>query len=307
MAKNDTLSRSFIHIVLLAWAFVFCAGPVLAQEDSRELLGRAWNEYGLQAFSNADKLFAKVLDSERTTQEERWQALLGQAFITHYQMPGRDPQAAIAQYEALLKDVGDNGEWRGQILGRLADCYVEVVPSQMEKARTHYEEALEVLPPRSLLLRETMLRLLSSYLQRPDRAEIARGLQRADELAPSFAASPFESVFHGLRAEMAFFIGDYAALAAALDAQYRAGISNIKVKEVVLFRLARINELELGDYARAEKYYRLLAREIPSSQKAYFAGLRADELKIGKLDSDYAPPLSERVNNATAKEKPDGR
>ena len=110
---------------------VICVIPARAQEDPKQLLGRAWNEYGLQAFSSADKLFAKVLDSERTTQEQRWQALLGQAFITHYQMPGRDPQAAIAQYEALLKEVGDNGEWRGQILGRLADCYVEVVPSQM--------------------------------------------------------------------------------------------------------------------------------------------------------------------------------
>ncbi len=307
MAKNNSISRSLLLVLVLAWVFALSAGPVHAQAEPKQLLSRAWGEYGLQAFSKAEELFSAVVESGRASQEERWQALLGQAFITHYQMPGRDPRAAIGKYEALLKEVGDNGEWRGQILGRLADCYVEIVPSQMDKARANYEEALSVLRPESLLLRETMLRLLSSYLQRPDRAEIARGLERADELAASFVGSPFESVFHGLRAEMAFFIGDYVALASALDAQYRAGISNIKVKEVVLFRLARINELELDDYARAEDYYRRLASEIPSSQKAYFARLRADELKIGKLDSDYAPPLSTRVKDATGEEKPDGR
>lgn len=304
MAKNNAISRLFIS-VLLAWSM----GVVFAhaQEEPKELLSRAWNEYGLQAFSNADKLFANVAQAERATQEERWQALLGRAFITHYQMPGRDPEAAISQYEALLEKVGAAGEWRGQILGRLADCHVEVVPANMEKARALYNEALSALPPESLLARETMLRLLSSYLQRPDRAEIARGLQLADEFTPRFAGTSFESVFHGLRAEMAFFIGDYPALANALDAQYRAGISNVKVKEGVLFRLARLYELELDDYARAEAYYRQLVAEIPSSLKAHFARLRADELKAGKLDSDYAPPLSPRVQEATAKEKPDGR
>jgi hypothetical protein len=93
-------------------------------------------------------------------------------------------------------------------------------------------------------------------------------------------------------------------LAEALDQQYRAGISNIKVKETVLFRLARLHEVELGDYALAEDYYRRLAAEVPSSQKAYFAVLRADELKAGKLDSDYAPPLSPQVEDATRKESP---
>ena len=47
-----------------------------------------------------------------------------------------------------------------------------------------------------------------------------------------------------------------------------------------------------------------LAAEVPSSQKAHFASLRADELKIGKLDSDYAPPLSPRVRDQTPEESP---
>ena len=291
----------------LPLALCLSAATLLAQEPPAELLGRAWTEYGLQAFSNADGLFSQVAQSERASQEERWQARMGRAFITHYQMPGRDPQAAIPQYEELLQEVDERDLWRGQILGRLADCYMEIVPAQVDKARSLYEQALSALPDDSPLIQETMLRLLSSYLQRPDSEEIALGLQSAAEMAPRFVGTPFASVFHGMRAEMAFFIGDYSALADALHAQYRAGISNVRVKEVVLFRLARINEVALGHYDRAEAYYRLLASEVPSSQKAHFATLRADELKNGQLDSDYAPPLSTRVEDRMVKEKPDGR
>jgi hypothetical protein len=286
-------------VLLLVLALGLYAYPIRAHEAPAALLGRAWNEYGLQAFSKADRLFDDVLDGEKASQEERWQALLGQAFIIHYQMPGRDPEAAIPLYEALLEEVDERGEWRGQLLGRLADCYVELTPSQMDQARSLYQEALSALPSESLLVQETTLRLLSSYLQRPNRAELKRGLQLAGELAPRFTGTPFASVFHGMRAELAFFVDDYVALVDALDKQYRAGISNIKVKELVLFRLARLNEVELGDYQRAEDYYRLLAAEVPSSQKAHFAILRADELQAGKLDSDYAPPLSPRVEDET--------
>ncbi len=305
MEKDKITSRCCA--LWLALLLALCSHPARAEEMPSDLLRQAWEEYGLQAFSNAERLFDAVLDSEEASQQERWQAMLGQAFITHYQMPGRDPEEAIEQYEALLKEVGDQGEWRGQILGRLADCYVELTPSQMDKARSLYEEALLALPSESLLVQETMLRLLSSYLQRPDRSELARGLQRATELLPRFADTPFASVFHGLRAEMAFFADDYPLLAEALDSQYRAGINNVRVKEMVLFRLARLHEVELGNYAQAEDYYRRLAIEVPSSQKAYFAVLRADELKAGKLDSDYAPPLTPQVEDETKKERPDGR
>ena len=284
MGKNATV-----------FALMLCTSSLGAEETPADLLARAWEEYGLQAFSNADALFADAARIARG--EERWQAQLGRAQIVHYQMPGRDPQAAISLYEELLREVGDAVPWRGQLLARIADCHAELVPAQIDSARARYRQAMDALPEESRLVEETALRYLTTYLQRPDRGEIARGLQAADEFAVGMAATPFASIFHGLCAEMAFFIADYPALAKALDSQYRAGISNVRVKEGVLFRLARLHEVELGDYARAEEYYRRLAQEVPSSQKAHFAALRAGELAIGKLDSDYAPPLAARVED----------
>ena len=295
------MPRNRIAIVL-ALSFVVAVCAANAQESPTDQLALAWREYGLQAFSTANDLFADV--AETAQGETRWQALLGQAQIVHFQMPGRDPEEAIPLYKALLAEVGDKAEWRGQVLARLADCHTELVPVQIDKARELYREALATLPATSLMVQETALRFLATYLQRPDRAEIARGLKVSDEFAEQMAGTPFASVFHGLRAEMAFFTDNYRALAEALDQQYRAGINNVSVKENVLFRLARLFEVELDDYVKAEAYYRQLASEVPSSRKAHFAILRADELKAGKLDSDYAPALSPQVEDAMGKEQP---
>ena len=84
------------------------------------MLARAWTEYGLQAFANADELFADAADNAQG--EERWQALLGRAQIVHYQMPGRDPQAAIPLYETLLGAVEDTGLWRGWAIATPSWC-----------------------------------------------------------------------------------------------------------------------------------------------------------------------------------------
>ena len=48
----------------IVFAVIVCAPSLSAEENPADLLARAWEEYGLQAFSNADALFA---DAERIT------------------------------------------------------------------------------------------------------------------------------------------------------------------------------------------------------------------------------------------------
>ena len=276
----------FFFIVI----FLFFIQRPFAQEQIDDRLFRGWNEYGLQAFSNAEELFHTVAYSENVTQEQILQAKLGLAFITHYQMPGRDPAAAIPLYENLLDEIEGREQLEGLIFGRLADCYLEISPPEIDRARSFYKQAITVLSKDSILLPETMLRFLTTYLVKPDSTEIRQGLIESEKLRPRFRGTDLASVFHGIRAEMAFFVSDFVVLTEALEKQYQSGINNVNVKEAVLFRLARLYELELSDYNRAEYYYRLLVSEIPSSQKAYFANLRADELNSGKLNSDFMPP-----------------
>jgi hypothetical protein len=295
-----------LGIVLFACSSL-CTVHIKAAENPETLLKSAWDEYGFQAFGNAQKLFAEVEDRDDATLQQRLQARLGQAFIIQYQMPGRNPEAAIPLYESLLKDTPDTSEWKVMLLTRLGDCHAELNPLQQQQARKLYRQALAAATDTSLIVQETILRLISTYMNNPDPEVFSRGLDVAQEFAPWLEGGHFESIFYGLQAELAFFLGDPELRAAVLERQYRAGINNVKIKENVLFQLARIHEVELRDFARAQAYYYQLAAEIPSSQKAYFARLRADELKEGKIQSAYGPPLPPLVEDLRKKEGADGR
>jgi tetratricopeptide (TPR) repeat protein len=294
-------------VVALSCSLLLCTADAQTQGESATQLESAWEEYGYQAFGRAWKLFSLVENASDAQPEQRLQARLGLAFITHYQMPGRDPEAAIPRYESLLADAPNEPAWRVLLLARLGDCQAEQVPPRMEQARAYYRQALDSAPDTSLIVQETILRLLTTYLDAPDPDEFARGLTVAREFAPRMQGTHFESIFYGLQGELAFFLGDMERMATALAEQYRHGINNVQVKEKVLFQLARLHEVELRDFDRAEFYYRELASRVPSSVKAHFSRLRADELQAGKIHSDYAPALPPRAGNVSEEGNADGR
>ena len=292
---------------VLLLCFLLCGTESWAAEAPSVLLKNAWAEYGFQAFDSAQNLFEEAEESPQSTPEQRLQARLGLAFITHQQMPGRDPEAALTLYESLLQEIPQDHNLRFLLLSRIGDCHAESDPPEFERARQFYRQGLETATDTSLMVQETILRLVTTYMNRPDSEAFAQGLAVAEEFAPRMQGVHFESIFYGLQVELSFFLGAHERMAAALERQYRAGISNVKVKENVLFQLARLHEVELRDFPKAEAYYRQLAAEIPSSQKAYFARLRADELRAGKLQSAYGPPLPPLVEDLRSKEGGDGR
>jgi len=294
-----------LSIVLLCP--LLCGAGSRAEEAPAALLRRAWEEYGFQAFRDAQELFERVTESSQASREQRLQARLGLAFVEHYRMPGRDPEGAIPRYESLLQEIPPDHGWRALVLARLGDCYAEMTPPRLERARALYRQAVATGRDTSLMVQETILRLVTTYMRESSLKTFAQGLAVAEEFTPRMQGAHFESIFWGLQVELSFFLGNHERMAVALERQYRARISNVKVKENVLFQLARLHEVELRDFARAEAYYRRLAAEIPSSKKAYFARLRADELRAGKLQSAYGPPLPPLVEDLTGKEDTDGR
>ena len=265
------------------------ASVATSADPPAESLGQAWREYGFQAFGRADHLFAAVEESGEATAEHRLEARLGRALIVHNQMPGRSPAEAVPLYEQLLKQT-EADSLRAFIHARLADCAAEIRPRDLTASREHYRQALDLAPRESLLRQDTALRLVTTYMQRPSRDDILTGLETARSLEEDLRDTALSSVLYGLEAELALFVRDMPALARALVRQLEAGIHNTQIKERVLFQLARIHEVELGDYGAAMRYYRALADEVPTSQKAYFARLRVAELERGQIVSDYAPP-----------------
>jgi tetratricopeptide (TPR) repeat protein len=273
-------------LVVALWA------TVVAADQPSELLTEAWREYGFQAFGRADGLFESVERSTDATADYRFQARLGRALIVHNQMPGRSPAKAVPLYEQLLEQT-DSDSLRAFIHARLGDCAAEIRPPNLTTARDHYRQALDLATPKSLLLQETALRLVTTYMQRPSRDDFLAGIEMARSLEKDLEDTALSAVLYGLEAELALFVRDIPAMVRALAHQYEAGIYNTQIKERVLFQLARIHDVELSDYDTAIHYYRALVEEVPTSQKAYFAKLRAAELERGQIVSDYAPPPRE--------------
>jgi hypothetical protein len=267
------------------------AGRVAA-ETPADRLKMAWEEYGYQAWSRAERLFGDVRRSPASTAEQRRQAQLGEAFMAQYRMPGRDPAAAVALYEALIRELPATNDLRVVALTQIGSCHLETTPPDFARGRAALRQALD-LPARDALVgHEAALRLLASYVRRPGEADVREGLAAADGLLARLEGSPVAGVAHGIASQLAFRAGDLRLFERELMAQDRAGIVNRSIKARVLFQIARLNETEFRDYAKAARYYRRLHDEVPSSETAYYAGLRAAELERGQLDSAYAPPLS---------------
>jgi tetratricopeptide (TPR) repeat protein len=280
----------------LLWSLVIALWATTVFADlPAERLAEAWREYGFQAFGQADRLFESVEEAEQATVEDRFQARLGRALIVHNQMPGRNPETAISLYEQLLEQT-ETDSLRAFIHARLGDCAAEIRPPDLAVARQQYRVALDLATPGSLLMQETALRLVTTYMQRPLREDFLKGLETARSLEADLKGTALSSVLYGLQAELALFVRDPRAMVRALELQHEAGIHNTQIKERVLFQLARVYEVELGDYERAVRYYHALVDEVPTSQKAYFAGLRAAELERGQIVSDIAPPPREGTN-----------
>lgn len=271
--------------MLLAGAFV----P--AGESNPQLLKRAWDEYAFQTFPTARRLFQQALDAKGATDEEKFQARYGLAMIVHYQMPGRDPAAAIPMLQALLDSLPAGHRLRPHVLADMGACHIETSPPDYEAGRACYRKVLATVEGNPTIVQTTALRLISSFLHLPSQAEFQRGTAAVAEVMPRLAGTPLESSAHGLAAQLAYYQDDLPRFAAELKAQYASGIENIQIKAAVLFQIARVSEVALRDFKQAEHYYRKMAKECSFDIRAYFAGLRAEELARGKINSDYAPPL----------------
>jgi hypothetical protein len=284
--------RRFLLFLFLAVTSWFAGvSSAAAGETPATRLRAAWDEYGFQAWSNTRRIFAGVAASAAASAAEKHQARFGLALVTQYQLPGYDPAAARGMYEALLRDVPAGEALRAAILGQIGSCLFEQTPADYDQGRVFLRKALAEQTADAFITQEISVRLLASYLQRPSLKEFKAGLAVADELLPKMPRGTLTSVAHGLAAQLAFAVGDLKRFEAELVAQEGAGVENREIRQQVLFRIARLNETVLRDYGKAADYYQKLHDEIPTSTQAYWAGLRAAELRQGKLNSAYAPPL----------------
>ncbi len=256
-----------------------CLSFVKADELNARRLASAWVEYGYQNWRTAEKAFELVENDNKSSAKQKQQAAIGLASIVQYRVPGNKPKNAISLYEKILSELGSDKALQALILTRIGGCHIEKDNQDYEKARLFFREAIAIDDMTSLPSQEAALSLISSYMLRPLPDEYRVGIKVAEELLPKLDDSPFASVAHGMVAKMAFWVGDLPKFEKELVLQEKKGISSRSVQELALFQIARLNEIELNNPAKAAIYYRRLQKEIPTSTKAYWAGLQADKLK----------------------------
>jgi hypothetical protein len=284
--KTQVVALVFVAGLTATWT-AFAA----SEESPSTLLMRAWEEYGFQAWTTSDALFQRVVASAAASPDERFQARLGKAFVLQNQMPGRSPEDAAKLYAALLQDLPAKHTMRALALDCQGACLIDAKTPDYDKGRALLREAMATTPAQPLVVQDAALRLLSSYLKRPDMEQYKAGLAIADELLPRLKGATLEGVAHQMAAYLAFWTGDLKRCSAEREAQYRCGIESRAWKEWTMFNIARLSEAAFHDYGKAAEWYQRLHDELPAESRAYFSGLRAAELRAGKINSDYEPPL----------------
>lgn len=269
------------------------------------ILETAWDEYGFQNWDKAMRLFNEVLSSKNSSDRQKLQARIGEAFITEYRAPGSQPEKSIGLWDGIIKDLPQGDPLIPFGMMHRAYAFLLMKNQDFTRGRAAYLEALALVEQKnSSIGQQIVLSYLASFMMRGIESEYRRGLVEAEKYIPLAKGGKLDSSMYAIVAAMAGCIGEYQKESDALEAQYAAGVNSRANLEGVLFKLGRINDVYLKNYTLAEKYYRIFSQELPTNRKAHYAILRADELKKGITESKILE--GEYFKSPTATDKKDG-
>jgi len=117
------------------------AAPV--QDPNGKKLAAAWEEYGFQNWERSVALFTEVKGSPTATEQQKLQAQIGHIFLLEYRTPGRTPELAITEWEALLPQL--TGKFLPFAYMHLGNAYIVQAKPDYEKARNNFQKALELV------------------------------------------------------------------------------------------------------------------------------------------------------------------
>lgn len=269
------------------------------------ILETAWEEYGFQNWDKAMRLFSEVLLSKDSSDKQKIQARIGEVFIIEYRAPGSQPERAIGLWDGIIKDLPQSDPLIPFGMMHRAYAHLLMKNPDYARGRAAYLEALALVEQKnSSIGQQIVLGYLSSFMMRGIESEYRRGLVEAEKYIPLAKGGKLDSSLYAMVAAMAGCLGEHQIESDALEAQYAAGVNSRSNLEGVLFKLGRINDVYLRNFALSEKYYRIFSQELPSNRKAHYASLRANELKNGVIESKILE--GEYFKSPSAKEQKGG-
>ncbi|KPK62721.1 MAG: hypothetical protein AMK73_05745 [Planctomycetes bacterium SM23_32] len=270
--------------LVLALASVF-AGCAPEPESASDLLEQAWRAYSTGDFDIAVDRFEGLKQNGGLTAEQRYSALLGLATTYHYR-PNADLDAAAENY-ALLGVLEQEPAKRQSALGL---ARVALAGGNLLEGQSKLTDLIAAYPG-SMEADEAVLQLADSLL-RPDVVEEHRGEFKlptpgAEDRALSalehrLGTNPHNRLapaMHMMAADAYIQARRFDEAVGHLIAAEQEGISVVKTRGTVLWKIASIAESELGDLALAEKYYDLYATEFSRTELYYRATKRLERVR----------------------------
>jgi tetratricopeptide (TPR) repeat protein len=287
-------TKQILTAVLILNLSALC---MAATETKPELLKKAWLEYKLGEYSQAEKLFTQAKTKAKDN-KSYCEATTGVAFCYQYakkqQTAAGDYRYAIELYGQALKKIDRDSKYRPFFTAMRAECYFNIYRLTGEK--NNLNEAVKLwdeiqqkwsttVAGQDALLYQVMAMTGDDY-STPEALKLAEQLERYLEtnkiIQPKHGKKTLSiakkqllaAVMSNYLGDFYFWREDYRNAVKWLINYYELGASSYAYKADVLFKIARTADIKLKDKPLAIKYYTLFQDEIKSNTRRYFAQQR---------------------------------
>jgi len=225
------------------------------------LLAQGWQAYSTGDFDFAAECFRGVQTTQRATADQTYSAILGLATVYHLQS---NPDFGKArEYYALLAGLNTENARKQSALGL---ARVDVAEGKDADGRSKLAAVMRDYPD-STEADEAVVHLAESlFAPRADEAKpggfgiagdasMERGLKLLEDRLSARPRNPLASAMHMMLANKYIELKRFDKALENLLAAEKDGIAVDRLRSVVVWRVARIAEQQLKDYALAERYY----------------------------------------------------
>jgi len=248
-----------------------------------EQIAAGWDALELVNFPKAHKAFQAVLRSNPTPAQKA-EALFALGHLWQYRQNGADLDRARELYEQVVRELANTpaGPLAMLALARMADAPPYEKDRRIEDARKLYRKIINRYGDR-FVAHEAVLRLAMTYLERRgDRASEDAGAKILRDHLAKHAKNFLGIVMRSQLAELHFSRREYRQAVEqwiAVETLDAAAGKNRAMSPLarsgLYFRIAKVSEKHLKDYAAAAKWYTKLVTEVPRENRYYLAKISA--------------------------------
>jgi tetratricopeptide (TPR) repeat protein len=293
--RTTFLSRAALVSLVLSLAAAGCGPP--AAGDPAEQIQIGWNRYRVGEFGDAIAAFEKARDATPAGRPLHVKALYGLATSWNLRRPGEDPELARRLYQQVLDlaPASDEAAWSLLALARMKHLLPVGQEPDLAEVRRAYQEVIDRFPNHVAgheAFMHQQATLVASF-KPEDARQVITNVQAFIQKHPD---SQFLSPLYGLIGTCHFILNEpeerLAAELKAYDTHELDPTNPNQDNTGVYWSLACMAEYDVGDFATARRFYRLLLEEYPADIRVYAAKQslkRMDEIEA-RFRAELAAP-----------------